>query len=261
MSHRARKRFGQHFLHDQSVIQRIVDCMNPSQDDTVVEIGPGLGALSKPLLQRLDRLQVVELDRDVIPLLKGSCDAGSRLTVHEADALKFDFGQLLPDSGEPLRLCGNLPYNISTPLLFHLYHWSAGIRDMHFMLQKEVVDRLAAKPGDKLYGRLSVMTSYYCQADSLFNVGPEAFNPPPKVDSAVVRLIPHQAPPVELVSQESLSRVVTQAFNQRRKTLGRIFKGQLNAEGFAELGIDPQLRPERLSLQDFASIANALSRH
>lgn len=256
MSHRARKRFGQHFLHDQGVIQRIVDVINPRATDTLVEIGPGLGALSKPLLQRLDRLQVVELDRDVIPLLKGSCDVGDRLLVHEADALKFDFGSLVTDT--PIRVCGNLPYNISTPLLFHLFQWSNGIRDMHFMLQKEVVDRLTAQPGDKLYGRLSVMAACHCRADSLFNIGPGAFNPPPKVDSAVVRLVPHDQPPVEPGLIEPLGQIVTQAFNQRRKTLGRIFKGRLNATDFEAMDIDPGLRPERLGLEQFVAISQRI---
>lgn len=257
--HRARKRFGQNFLHDQSLIAKIVRSINPMPDDHMVEIGPGLGALTKPLLAKLDRLQVIELDRDLIPGLRIMASDPEQLTVHESDALAFDFQALQENSGKPLRVVGNLPYNISTPLMFHLFHSGAAIADMHFMLQKEVVDRLCAPPGNKQYGRLSVVTAYHAKAHFLFKVGPGAFRPQPKVDSAIVRLVPHAKPPVALDSYESFETVLQTAFSQRRKTLRRIFKGQLNEADFGALQLDPQQRPENLTLEQFAELSNRLN--
>jgi len=256
--HRARKRFGQHFLQDHNVVARMVMCIDPVPDDRLVEIGPGLGVLTHELLSRVPRLDVVELDRDIIPKLARSCGPLGELTIHEADALKFDFGALA-DTGRPLRVVGNLPYNISTPLMFHLLGYRDLIRDMHFMLQKEVVDRLAASPGSRDYGRLGVMMQYFCDVEPLFDVPPEAFAPPPKVDSAVVRLVPHVQPPVSVADVVLLERVVVQAFTQRRKTLRNTLKPLFSADALASLGIDPVRRAETLSLAEFAALANALS--
>ncbi len=222
----------------------------------MVEIGPGEGALTRELLPILGQLDVVELDRDLIPLLQDKLSELGELRIHQADALKFDFCQLSPGPAQ-LRVAGNLPYNISTPLLFHLLEMSHCIQDMHFMLQKEVVERITAKPGSGQYGRLSVMIQYYCEADMLFTVGPGAFRPAPKVDSAVVRLVPHQQPPVA-VDASRLSHLVNRAFGQRRKTLRNNLKGLLDADEIASLGIDPGIRPERLGLEDFARLTLAI---
>ena len=257
MQHKARKRFGQNFLHDQNVIQRIVNNINPQQDDHIVEIGPGEGALTELVLDKIGRIDVVELDRDLIPLLKIKFISYEGLTIHQGDALKFDFCQLQQDN-KKLRIIGNLPYNISTPLLFHLFEHNACIKDMHFMLQKEVVDRMVASPGDSAYGRLGIMLHYFCKAEYLFTVKPGAFRPAPKVDSAIVRLVPHEKPPVAIDDFDIFSKLVNHAFSQRRKTLRNILKGQLSAEQIEALGIEPTIRPERLSLQDFATIANAI---
>jgi len=254
--HRPRKRFGQNFLHDAGVIQRIVSAIQPRPGETLVEIGPGQGALTRQVLEHLDHMEAVELDRDLIPRLEQ--EFGPRLTIHNQDALKFDFCRLAPEGGR-LRVIGNLPYNISTPLLFHLLEGRHCIRDMHFMLQKEVVERLAAAPGSKAYGRLGIMAQYYCRVEKLFIVHPGAFNPPPKVDSAIVRLVPHETPPVEVSSTEDLSQLVAQAFSQRRKTLRNTLKGMLGEEEIRACGIDPQLRPEQLSLAEFARLAERYS--
>ena len=255
-THKARKRFGQNFLHDPHVIQRIVASIRPREGQSMVEIGPGEGALTGELLSILGQLDVVELDRDLIPMLESRYSALGELRIHQADALKFDFCQLSPGAAQ-LRVVGNLPYNISTPLLFHLLEMSHCIQDMHFMLQKEVVERITAKPGSGQYGRLSVMMQYHCDTEMLFTVGPGAFRPAPKVDSAVVRLIPHRQPPVA-VDPEMLSQLVSRAFGQRRKTLRNNLKGVLDASAIEALGIDPGVRPERLSLEEFARLANAL---
>ncbi len=254
--HRPRKRFGQNFLHDPQIIQRIVASIRPRNGQCMVEIGPGEGALTRELLPILGQLNVVELDRDLIPRLEAICASLGDLRIHQADALKFDFCQLSPGPAQ-LRVVGNLPYNISTPLLFHLLEMSHCIQDMHFMLQKEVVERITAKPGSGQYGRLSVMMQYYCETAMLFTVGPGAFRPAPKVDSAVVRLVPHRQSPVD-VDASQLSQLVTRAFGQRRKTLRNNLKGLLDAEEIAALGIDPGIRPERLSLEDFARLTLAI---
>ena len=258
MSHKPRKRFGQNFLHDKMIIQRIVNNINPRQGDHIIEIGPGEGALTELVLDKIGTMDVVELDRDLIPLLKIRFVTRDGLKIHQADALKFDFSSLQQDK-EKLRIIGNLPYNISTPLLFHLFEYSHCIQDMHFMLQKEVVDRIVAKPGDSAYGRLSVMLHYYCYAEYVFTVKPGAFRPAPKVDSAIVRLVPHDKPPVDINNFDEFSKLVNFSFTQRRKTLRNILKGKLDVEQIEALGIEPTIRPERLSLEDFTNISNAIN--
>jgi 16S rRNA (adenine1518-N6/adenine1519-N6)-dimethyltransferase len=257
MAHKPRKRFGQNFLHDQMVIERIVNSFNPKQGDHVVEIGPGEGALTNLILNAIGKMDIVELDRDLIPLLKIRFATYDGLKIHSADALKFDFCSL-QDSEKKLRIIGNLPYNISTPLLFHLFSQSHCIQDMHFMLQKEVVDRMVASAGDDAYGRLSIMLQYFCAAEYLFTVKPESFRPAPKVDSAIVRLIPHAEPPVEITDFDTFSKLVNFSFTQRRKTLRNILKGQLDTLHIEALGIDPTTRPERLTLEDFSRLANRI---
>ena len=256
--HRARKRFGQHFLIDNNIVTQIIAAINPQKNDHIVEIGPGLGVLTEALLSCVPEMDAVELDRDIIPLLEKRCEKLGSLTLHEADALRFDFKALAGDN-RPLRIVGNLPYNISTPLMFHLIESSQIICDMHFMLQKEVVNRLAAPPGNKDYGRLSVMMQFYCQVDSLFDVPPESFDPPPKVNSAVVRLVPHSKPPVKVNDVKILEKVVTQAFSQRRKTIRNTLKPLLTAEQMEKIGIDPVRRAETLSLAEFSELSNLVS--
>ncbi len=253
--HKARKRFGQNFLHDHGVIRRIVACIGPKKGQRLVEIGPGKGALTEGIISVTERMDVVELDRDLIPILKVNLFKFPDLTVHEADAMKFDFTSLKTDE-QKIRVVGNLPYNISTPLIFHLLSQADVIEDMHFMLQKEVVDRLAARPGDSLYGRLSVMAQYYCAVESLFIVGPESFDPAPKVDSAIVRMTPHKILPYPVNNIKTLEDMVRTGFQQRRKTLRNNYKGVLDNEDFAALEIDPGLRPERLDVEDFVRITN-----
>lgn len=252
--HRARKRFGQHFLSDAGIIDRLVRSVAPAAGQTLVEIGPGQGALTFPLLDEVEHLQVVELDRDLIDLLRRRV-APERLTIHQSDALRFDFAALASEG--PLRVVGNLPYNISTPLIFHLLAQAGAIRDMTFMLQKEVVERLTAEPGSKDYGRLSVMVQYHCQADYLFFVPPSAFQPPPKVDSAVVRLTPYPTPPWPARDPAWLARLVTQAFSQRRKAIRNSLKRLVDPQTLAGVGIDPGLRPDHVSVANYVALANA----
>ena len=256
--HRPRKALGQHFLHDPGVLAKIVAAIAPRADDLMVEIGPGLGALTRPLLDRVKHLHVVEFDRDLVPRLRAEFPP-ERLTVHECDALKFDFGRLLPspasgDEGK-LRVVGNLPYNISSPLLFHLAEFAGQIRDMHFMLQKEVVDRMAAQPDTADYGRLSVMLQARFRVQKLFIVPPGAFNPPPKVDSAVVRLAPLPAEAVPYADARAFAEVVGRAFGQRRKTLRNTLRGLIEPEAMQALGIDPGRRGETLSVAEFAGLS------
>ena len=252
--HVARKRFGQNFLVDSGIISAIVSAINPQRSDAVVEIGPGLGAITEPLLQRVDHLHVVEIDRDLIARLKKQ-HSPERMTIHEGDALAFDFAII----GQRLRLVGNLPYNISTPLLFHLADYAETVYDMHFMLQKEVVERMVAEPGDADFGRLSVMLQYRFWMEWLIDVPPESFDPAPKVDSAVVRLIPKPLSDLRAKSLDKLGKVVLQAFSQRRKMLRNTLKGTLDDAGFAELGIDPTRRAEDIPVEDYVRIANYLS--
>jgi 16S rRNA (adenine1518-N6/adenine1519-N6)-dimethyltransferase len=260
LGHTARKRFGQNFLHDHYVIDAIVAAIHPQEGQVMVEIGPGLGALTEPVASQISHMHVVELDRDLAERLRHHPVLKDKLTIHEADAMKFDFNQLKQD-GQPLRVFGNLPYNISTPLMFHLFEQSGLISDMHFMLQKEVVDRLAAGPGSKAYGRLSVMAQYYCQIIPVLQVGPGAFKPAPKVDSAVVRLVPHTKPALVATQVNDLQRVCLEAFNQRRKTIRNSMRNFITPEQLTLLGIDPNLRPENLTLEQFVTIANWLSAH
>ncbi|MDX1804963.1 MAG: 16S rRNA (adenine(1518)-N(6)/adenine(1519)-N(6))-dimethyltransferase RsmA [Alcanivorax sp.] len=252
--HRTRKRFGQHFLHDRNLVDRLVRTLALRDGDTVVEIGPGRGALTYPLLEELPHLHVVELDRDLIALLRQE-NSPERLTIHESDALRFDFTALQPAGGK-LRVVGNLPYNISTPLIFHLLEQASAISDMTFMLQKEVVERLTATPGNRDWGRLSIMVQYYCQADYLFFVPPGAFSPPPRVDSAVVRLIPHHTLPFPAEDEAHLRRLVAQAFSQRRKAIRNSLKSMVSAEQFEQAGIDPGLRPDQLGVAEYVALAN-----
>jgi 16S rRNA (adenine1518-N6/adenine1519-N6)-dimethyltransferase len=264
--HRARKRFGQHFLHDQDVIGRIVAAIDPQRTDNMVEIGPGLGAITLPLLRRVDRLDAVEIDRDAISHLAGRHDCAA-LHVHEADVLDFNFSSLLreaapgsPTGARRLRIVGNLPYNISTPLLFKLIAQRESILDMHFMLQKEVVDRMAARERDDAYGRLSVMLAPWLRVEPLFDIGPAAFRPPPRVTSTFVRLTPHSSPPFPMHAPARFSAVVAAAFAQRRKTLRNALKQLLNEEQIRTAGIDPSQRAEVIAPAGFAALAEVLER-
>ncbi|WP_323753176.1 16S rRNA (adenine(1518)-N(6)/adenine(1519)-N(6))-dimethyltransferase RsmA [Marinobacter sp.] len=255
--HKARKRFGQNFLHDPGVIEKIVRSISPKPDDVIVEIGPGLGAITEEILAINPRLQVVELDRDLIPVLRTKFFNYPDFKIHEADALSFDFSQLAAD--RPLRIVGNLPYNISTPLIFHLLAQAGVVQDMHFMLQKEVVQRLAAVPGDNNYGRLGIMAQYFCKVQPLFEVGPGAFRPAPKVDSAIVRLVPHKELPYPAKDLNTLQSVVRTAFNARRKTLRKALGAMVTVEQLQSLDINDGLRPENLSLADYVRIADLLA--
>jgi 16S rRNA (adenine1518-N6/adenine1519-N6)-dimethyltransferase len=254
--HIARKRFGQHFLHDRHYIERIVQAFHPAPGQHIVEIGPGLGVLTRELLAHTPQLHAVELDRDLVARLQQDLGATGRLTLHQGDALDFDFRRLAPLGGK-LRIIGNLPYNISTPILFHLLDQLDCIDDMLFMLQKEVVERMCAPPGGRDYGRLSVMLQVRCRVEHLFDVPPGAFTPPPKVDSAVVRLTPHAQPPVVIRDPLRFAALVKAAFAQRRKTLRNTLKGMVTADAMLALGIDPTRRAETLSLAEFAALADA----
>lgn len=257
--HRARKRFGQNFLVSPGVIRKIVDAIAPRPGDTVVEIGPGLGALTGPLLERIDHLHVVEIDRDLIARLRERFPA-EHLTIHEGDALAFDFGTL--KGAGPLKIVGNLPYNISSPLLFHLADYGDRVAEMHFMLQKEVVDRMVAAPGSGDYGRLSVMLQVRFWMERLFVVPPGSFNPPPKVDSAIVRMIPLEkvgAGGTVLADPDLFSRLVAAAFSQRRKMLRNTLK-EFGGERLLETqGIAPTARAEALPVDVYVRLSNALA--
>ncbi len=252
--HRARKRFGQNFLADPNTIRRIVDAIRPQPGETMVEIGPGLGAMTAPLLERLGRLHVVEIDRDLIARLRDAY-AADRLVIHEGDALEFDFGGL-GDPDTPLRIVGNLPYNISTPILFHLAGFAGRVRDMTFMLQKEVVMRMVAEPGTEEYGRLSVMLQYRFRMGRLFDVPPGAFRPAPKVMSSIVRMAPLPAEELTARDEALFGRIVAAAFGQRRKTLRNTLREFLDEADFVALDLDSGLRGERLPMARFVAIAN-----
>lgn len=257
-NHYPRKCFGQHFLQDEHVIQQIVAAIDPHTSDHLVEIGPGLGALTIELLQSAGHLDAIELDRDLIPDLINNCKSYGQLTIHQADALTFNFADL-STAHKKLRIVGNLPYNISTPLIFHLLDYLNCIVDMHFMLQQEVVTRLAAPVGSSAYGRLSVMVQYLCDVVELFSVPPTAFHPPPKVFSAVVLLQPRTQQIAIAKDPVHFSRVVQQAFSQRRKTLRNTLKGLMNSADLINIGIDPELRPQQLSVTDYVRISNHLA--
>lgn len=255
--HQAKKRFGQNFLVDQSMIDQIIRNINPKTTDNLIEIGPGLGALTREVLQQAEKISVIELDKEVIPKLKFNCDGLGELMIYQQDALKTDFSQFA--NKQPIRVIGNLPYNISTPILFHLFSFLSHIKDMHFMLQKEVVERMVASPNNKTYGRLSVMTQYFCEPLMLFLVPPESFQPAPKVESAIVRLLPKQQANQQVKDFQLFSNLVSQAFNQRRKTIRNSWKNIVSQQQFEEANIASTLRPENLSLNDFISIADIIS--
>jgi 16S rRNA (adenine1518-N6/adenine1519-N6)-dimethyltransferase len=255
MRHIPRKRFGQNFLVDPQIVADIVRAIHPSRDDLLVEIGPGLGALTRPLLQSLNHLHVVEIDRDLAERLREEFSR-EKLTVHSADALAFDFSTL----GKNLRVVGNLPYNISTPLLFHLSQFTDYIRDMYFMLQKEVVARMVAGPSRPDYGRLSVMLQCRFEMEQLFIVPPDCFRPVPKVESAVVRLVPHSQPLIAVDREASFANIVSAAFAQRRKTLRNTLRDYLKPEDYKVLEIDPGQRAENLSVAQFVAIAGHIDK-
>lgn len=258
MSHIPRKRFGQNFLNSAGVIRKIVEAIDPQHDDLMVEIGPGQAAITEPLLETLAHLHVVEIDRDLIAALKQRFPA-DRLLIHEGDALAFDFAALGKGLGKDLRIVGNLPYNISTPLLFHLATFSDRVRDMHFMLQKEVVDRMVAAPGGSEFGRLSVMLQYRFYMERLFIVPPGAFTPAPKVDSAIVRLIPKPASELNARDYAAFAKLVTSVFSQRRKMLRNTLRDLFDEAALGRLGVKPTARPEELDVADYVRLANAIT--
>ncbi|WP_208279710.1 16S rRNA (adenine(1518)-N(6)/adenine(1519)-N(6))-dimethyltransferase RsmA [Massilia oculi] len=253
MKHVARKRFGQNFLTDDHVLNNIIDAIGPRRGETMVEIGPGLAAMTALLLKSLDHMHVVELDRDLVARLEKAYPR-ERLTVHSGDALKFDFGSIPVPDGQKLRVVGNLPYNISSPLLFHLAEFAHLVEDQHFMLQKEVVERMVAEPGTKAYSRLSVMLQWRYDMAMLFIVPPTAFDPPPQVDSAIVRMVPtrRQLP----CDGKRLEAVVAKAFSQRRKVIRNCVAGMFTEAQLVEAGIDPGVRPEAVSLEQYVALAN-----
>jgi 16S rRNA (adenine1518-N6/adenine1519-N6)-dimethyltransferase len=253
----ARKRFGQNFLQDGQVIADIIASFAPNDQDNCVEIGPGLGALTIPLLKKVKHLQAVEIDRDLIPILLQSSKPIGELIIHQGDVLNFDFHPLVKNN-KKLRIIGNLPYNISTPLIFHLLTQLDIIQDMVFMLQQEVVDRMAAQPNNKQYGRLSVMVQYHCQVESLFVIPPSAFTPQPKVYSKLVHLTPHLEKPFIVKDEKLFADIVREAFGQRRKTIRNSLKHLVSDEIFEELNISPTLRAENLSVADYVNLSNQL---
>jgi 16S rRNA (adenine1518-N6/adenine1519-N6)-dimethyltransferase len=255
MKHIPRKRFGQNFLTDQSVLYNIIRAIDPQPEDTMVEIGPGLGAMTRLLLESLRQLHVVELDRDLVARLQRSFDP-NRLIIHAGDALQFDFASLPIPPDQKLRVVGNLPYNISSPLLFHLMRNAPQVQDQHFMLQKEVVERMVAEPGSKTYGRLSVMLQWRYHMELLFIVPPAAFDPPPQVDSAIVRMIPIAQPLA--CDAAKLEQVVAKAFSQRRKVLRNCVAGMFTENDLIDAGLDPQARPEAVPMEQFVALANRL---
>lgn len=255
--HKARKRFGQNFLIDHGIIHDIVRSVHPHKDDVIVEIGPGKGAITQLLADACDNLNVIELDRDLVPWLKVKFEKHPNFQLYQADALQFDFAQLMRND-KPLRIVGNLPYNISTPLIFHLLSYASKVQDMHFMLQKEVVKRMAAQPGESAYGRLGIMVQYYCAVEDLFDVPPTSFDPAPKVDSAIVRLIPYKELPFVANNIKTLETLVNVAFQQRRKTLRNSLKQLLTTEQMESLPVDLSLRPEEISLPEYVAMSNLL---
>lgn len=257
LGHTARKRFGQNFLTDNNIISRIVAAIAPDNEHTMVEIGPGLAALTEPVAEIVNNLTVVELDRDLVERLQHHPFLKDKLTIFQGDALQFDFNQVLQEN-KKIKVFGNLPYNISTPLMFHLFDYAEHIETMHFMLQKEVVLRLSASPGSKAYGRLTVMAQYFCQVVPVLEVPPRCFTPPPKVESAVVRLLPYEHKPYPCKNVDQLRKLVTQAFSMRRKTLRNNLKSQLSDNDFLQLNIDATLRPEQISVEQYVAIANFL---
>ncbi|NNJ90244.1 MAG: 16S rRNA (adenine(1518)-N(6)/adenine(1519)-N(6))-dimethyltransferase RsmA [Gammaproteobacteria bacterium] len=257
MTHRARKRFGQNFLNDSGIILQIVNAIHPSVEDHLVEIGPGKGAITEQLLPACKQLDAIELDRDLLPILQKRFSENNDFFLHSADALKFDFCQL--QQNQKLRIVGNLPYNISTPLIFHILDKRECIQDMHFMLQKEVVDRLAASPHSKAYGKLSIMAQVQCEVESLFHIPPHAFDPAPKVQSAFVRLTPREQPLVSGDQLPAFEKLVTAAFAQRRKTLRNNVKKLVDVEQAARY-IDLSLRAENLTIENFLALTRSMTK-
>ncbi len=255
MKHIPRKRFGQNFLKDQSVLDNIISAIAPKTTDTMVEIGPGMGAMTERLIPYLNTMDVVELDRDLVTFLQKKFN-NKPLTIHQGDALAFDFRTIQKSPDRKIRVVGNLPYNISTPLLFHLMTFADSVIDQHFMLQKEVVERMAAEHGSKAYGRLSIMLQWRYDIDMLFTVPPTAFDPAPKVDSAIVRMIPKTSPIP--CNTEALSKVVTQAFSQRRKIIRNNLSPLFTESELEQCGVDPSKRPEQLELEQFIALSNHL---
>lgn len=255
--HKARKRFGQNFLIDHGIIRDIVRAVHPQKNDVIVEIGPGKGAITQLLADSCDNISVIELDRDLVPWLKVKFEKHPNFQLFQADALQFDFTQLIQRE-QPLRIVGNLPYNISTPLIFHLLSYSSQVHDMHFMLQKEVVKRMAAQAGDSAYGRLGIMVQYYCAVENLFEVPPTAFDPAPKVDSAIVRLVPYKELPHPASNFKTLEKLVNVAFQQRRKTLRNALKQLLDPSIIEQLPIDTSARAEEISLAEYVATSNLL---
>jgi len=251
-AHKARKRFGQNFLHDDAIIAAIVGAIRPQVGQHLVEIGPGLGALTFPLLKQCQSLTAIELDRDLIHHLQVKSQLYGKLRLYQGDVLKFDFATLL--EGQALRVVGNLPYNISTPLLFHLLDYRQHIADMHFMVQKEVAERVTAQPGSKHWGRLGIMLQLFCETEQCFDVPPEAFDPAPKVESSIIRLRPLAEPREAGITQKGLQQVLQVSFAQRRKTLANNLKKHLSATQIEALGIDPKARPETLTMAEFATL-------
>lgn len=256
--HRARKRFGQNFLRDRRVVERILDTLAPGPDEHILEIGPGQGALTEQILTSGARVDAIELDRDLSAGLQDLFARHDNAALHQADILRFNIAELAPGPGA-LRIIGNLPYNISTPCLFHLFESRSLIRDMLFMLQREVVYRLAAAPGDTDYGRLSIMAQYHCRVEPLFDVPPSAFSPQPRVTSSIVRLVPHASPPWPARDHRALQLLVRTAFSRRRKTLKNAVKGLISEQALEESGLDAGRRPETLSIAEFVTLSNALS--
>ena len=254
MNHRARKRFGQHFLTAPEVIEQIVSAISPRTGETIVEIGPGQAAITEPLSHLASTLHAIEFDRDLVAGLQRRFAARQNVTIHEGDALSFDYATL----GSDLRLVGNLPYNISTPLLFRLLEFRECIADAHFMLQKEVVDRICAGPGNKSFGRLTIMLGCRMESVPLFDVPPDAFSPPPRVISSVIRLRPMPRGRFDIRDERALDAIVKQAFSRRRKTLRNALQGLADQEIIESIGLDPGLRPEQVSIEDWVALANTL---
>lgn len=252
--HRPRKRFGQNFLQDAAVIHRIIAAVRPSSHDHIVEIGPGQGALTQFLVPAVQRFDAIELDRDLIPGLQAQFATHPQFHLHQSDVLKFDWHTLPKD--QTWRVVGNLPYNISSPLLIQLFHLSPYIKDMHVMLQKEVADRLVANPGIKQFGRLTVMAQYHCKVTKLFEIPPSAFNPPPKVTSAMIVLSPKTSPSVLCDDLDALATITRHAFSQRRKTLSNALKAILPNVDWSAMGIDASARPEQIAVDDYVRLAN-----
>jgi len=255
VNHRPRKRFGQHFLTSPEVIEQIVAAIAPGEGEVIVEIGPGQAAITGPLADLSTELHAIEFDRDLTRSLEKRFANNDRVSIHQADALEYDFSQL----GANLRIVGNLPYNISTPLLFHLLNYKACIADAHFMLQKEVVDRMCAGPGSKSYGRLTVMLGCQMEMVPLFDVPPEAFSPPPRVMSSVIRMRPIPAPGFDIQDTDILASIVRSAFSRRRKTLRNALQGEVEAEDLAAVDIDPGVRPEQVPIRDWVALANHIA--